>query len=73
MESLPAGSDEVINVAVPPLRLTVPMAVPPSSNVTVPVGMPAAGDTGLTVAVKVTCCPYVEGLAEEVTVVVVLA
>jgi hypothetical protein len=40
-------------------------------NVTVPVGVPRPGATGATVAVKVTDCPDVEGLAEDVSAVVV--
>jgi hypothetical protein len=42
-------------------------------NVTVPVGVPAPGDTTVTVAVNVTDWPKTEGLAEEVTPVVVFA
>jgi len=42
-------------------------------NVTVPVGVPLPGATALTVAVNVTDWPTVEGLAEEATVVEVLA
>jgi hypothetical protein len=42
-------------------------------NVTVPVGVPLPGATALTVAVNMTDWPTVEGLADEVTVVVVLA
>jgi hypothetical protein len=61
----------VVKVAIPARRLPVPMGEPPSRNVTVPVGVPAPGATTLTVAVTVTDCPYTEGLAEEVTVVLV--
>jgi len=41
----------------------------PSKNCTVPVGP----EDGLTVAVKVTCCPNTEGFSDDVNVVVVLA
>ena len=54
--------------AFPPLRLAVPNVVPPSVNVTAPVAA-----EGVTVAVKVTEVPYVEGLADEVNVTVELA
>ena len=70
---LPATVSAVVeNVATPePLRVPVPMVVAPSLKVTLPVGVPVAGETGLTVAVNVTDWPYVEGLADVVTVVVV--
>ena len=42
----------------------------PSVKVTVPVGVPAPGATAATVAVKVTTWPKTEGLAVELTVVV---
>ena len=52
-------------------RLPVPIVFVPSKNVTLPVGVPA--DVLLTLAVNVTVCPVLAGLAEDVTVVVVLA
>ena len=51
----------------------VPMALPLSKNWTVPVAVPAPGETAATVAVKVTDWPKTEGFAEDVKVVVVLA
>jgi len=42
-------------------------------KVTVPVGMPPPGLFAVTVAVKVTDCPDADGLAEELTDVVVPA
>jgi len=42
-------------------------------KVTVPVGVPVAGATGLTAAVNVTPWPNTDGFADEVTVVVVAA
>ena len=42
-------------------------------NCTVPVGVPAPGDTAVTVALKVTGWPNTEGLTEELTAVVLLA
>jgi hypothetical protein len=66
----------VVKLAVPPDKLTMELpasATPPSSNVTVPVGVPAPGDTAPTVAVKVTACPWVDGFREEMTEVVVSA
>ena len=47
--------------------------MPSTLNVTVPVRVPAPGDTTLTVPVNVTDEPNNEGLADELTVVVVLA
>ena len=69
MGSLPAGSDDVVAVATPPVSVDVPNVVAPLVNVTVPV-------TPLwRVAEKVTDWPGVEGFAEEtrVTTGVVLA
>lgn len=61
---------DVVKVACPdPLSVPVPSVVFPSTKVTVPAGVPVAGDTALTVAMKVTDCPYSDGLVEEVTVV----
>ena len=66
-------SDEVANVALPELSVFVPMSAPPSLKMTVPVGVPAPGDTALTVAVNVTDTPKVDGLSDELTVVALLA
>src|ERR1700694_5898392 len=61
-------------VAAPATRawLTQPaMMTPPSWKVTVPVGVPAPGGLAVTVAVKVTVWPTTDGLADELTEVVV--
>ena len=63
----------VLKVAWPALSVPVPKVAAPSLKVTVPVGVPLPGAEALTVAVKVTDWPETEGLAEEATVVVVLA
>ena len=57
MAWLPAEREEVVKVAVPPLRVPEPMGVPASRNSMVPVGVPAPGATAVTVAVKVTDWP----------------
>ena len=67
----PSASDVVANEAMPPDSAPVPSVLAPSLNVTVPPGVPEAGDTGATVAVKVTDCPTLLGLTEETTDVVV--
>lgn len=59
---------EVARVATPALRAFVPSAVEPSMNVTFPAGVPLLD---FTVAVSVTDWPATDGLAEEVSVVVV--
>ena len=59
-------------VAEPELKVTVPKEVAPSKNSTVPVAVPAPGETGLIVAVKVIDSPKTEGVVEA-NVVVVLA
>src|SRR5262249_42862678 len=64
---LPAGSGEVVQLALPPLRLAVASGLPPSLKVTVPDGVPLPGLVTLTVAVKVTDWPQTEGLTDDVT------
>src|SRR2546428_12635683 len=56
--------------ALPLTRSAMPSTVAPSRNVTVPVGTPAVE---VTVALRVTACPVVEGFGVEVRVVVVAA
>ena len=63
IECDPPASVEMLNVAFPLLIVPVPSVVLPSLNVTVPVAA-----NGVTVAVKVTELPYVEGFDEEVSV-----
>ena len=63
----------MLSVAVPALSATGVCGVPSIVNVTVPVGVPVPGETALTVAVNVTVWPETEGLAEETTVVALLA
>jgi hypothetical protein len=62
------ASVDVVIVAVPTLSADVPMIVVPSLKVTVPVAM-----EGETVAVRVTLWLEDDGLAEEVSVVMVVA
>jgi hypothetical protein len=59
-------------VAEPEINVTVPSEVTPSKNSTVPVAVPAPGETALTVAVKATDSPNTEEVVEA-NVVVVLA
>ena len=74
IECGPTASVLVVNIAWPePFRVAVPRVLGPSLKVTVPVGMPPPGLLAVTVAVKVTDCPDTEGLAEELTNVVVRA
>jgi len=74
IECEPTVSVLVTNVAWPELsRVPVPRVLEPSLKVTVPVAVPAPGLFAVTVAVKVTACPDTEGLAEELTNVVVPA
>ena len=51
----------------------MPSVVVPSRHVTVPVGVPVAGATAITVAVKVTTSLEVEGLGDEIMAIVVAA
>ena len=74
---LPDASDEVLKVAVAtPFRSTVPRVVVPSEKVTVPVGtvgVDEPGATTVTVAIRVTVWPRLEGLGDATNVVVVVA
>ena len=70
IERLPPASNEVVNVATPfTSTVPVPSVAAPSINVTVPSGIRKL--VSLTVAVKVTDCPKVDGFNEDSTVVVV--
>ena len=75
MECVPTVKVVVVKAATAaPLtvaRATVAITVAPSLNCTLPAGISGPGQ--LTVAVKVTGVPLVEGLAEDVSVVVVAA
>jgi hypothetical protein len=71
MECVPCVSVEVAQVAAPLESATdVQIAVDPSRNVTLPVGVPALPETD---AVKVTPWPTVEGFAEEASETVAVA
>ena len=50
-----------------------PNDIPSTENCTVPVGVAVVPPVLVTVAVKVTDCPKIDGFTEEVTVVVVVA
>jgi hypothetical protein len=67
--SVPAGRADVVSVAVlvrlpVVVRVAVPIAVDPFTNVTDPVG---AAEVPVSVAVNVTACPTYAGFNEEVT------
>jgi hypothetical protein len=71
IESVPTGSDVVLNVAIPAaFRVPVPRMVDPFVKVTTPVGV-VAPDCGETLAVKVTLCPVLIAVAEALNAVVV--
>ena len=67
IEWVPTESVLTVRVATPLLMVPVPIDVAPSSKVTVPVA-PA-----VTVAVKVTLAPKVDGLGEDARVTVGVA
>src|SRR5271154_1201758 len=71
IEREPAASVEVVKVAVPAASVPFPMVVAPSKNVTEPVIVPAVAE--VTVAVKVTFAPVVDGFSDDVTALVVAA
>ena len=67
---VPIASVLMLKVVVPPASRTVPRVAVPSLKVTVPVGF-AVPVAGVTVAVKVTDCPRRDGLLLEARAVVV--
>jgi hypothetical protein len=68
-ECAPAVRLEIERVAKPlPSTADDPSVVAPSRNVTVPVGVPDELETR---AVNTTVCPYVDGLSDDVSAVVV--
>ncbi len=74
MECDPTLSEDVVQVARPLLRATLPqlaMAVSPSLKVTFPVGVSEPGLFAVTVAVNFTDCPNTDGFNEELTAVLV--
>jgi hypothetical protein len=68
---VPTTKLDVVKLAVPETKFPEPKKVLPSRKFTVPVGTPVPA-TGITWAWKITCCPLVDGLLFELTVVVVL-
>ncbi len=56
----------VVNVAAPPVNVPEPTMLPSTRKFTVPVGVPAPGDTTLNAAVKVTFDPDENGFGEVV-------
>jgi hypothetical protein len=74
MECEPTPANVIWHMAAPatmPLLTQPAMLTPASWKVTVPVGVPDPGALAVMVAVNVTLCPTTEGLAEELSAVVV--
>jgi hypothetical protein len=69
MEWEPTASTETEIDALPLAKVELPRAVDPSKNMTVPFGVP---DPEVTVAVKATACPKIDGLSDETNVVCVV-
>src|SRR5437870_6587821 len=57
------------SVARPLTRVAVPRVVAPSRNATVPPGTNGSATAGLTVAVRVTACPTMDGFGVEIRLV----
>jgi hypothetical protein len=69
---MPADNDEIVRDATPPLKAAVPRTADPFLKVTIsPLG--GVPEVELTVALKVIAWPTVDGLSEEVRLVVVEA
>ena len=73
IECIPRVSADVEIVAFPPASAAVPTEALPSFSVTDPEGASVPGTTEATVIVKITAAPTLDGLGEEVNVVVVAA
>src|ERR1700678_1490023 len=74
MVSEPTGREDVANIAEPLCNATAaPRGVPPSLNVTVPVGVVPLPTAGATTAVKVTDVPELTEGAEVISTVMELA
>jgi hypothetical protein len=74
IERSPTGSEVTVSDAIPAeSSVALPRGTAPSKKVTIPVGVPAPGACGATVAVKVTDCPNTGEAADETTEVVVAA
>ena len=73
MPFVPAVRELVVKVASLAERVPLPNKVAPLKKFTVPAGVPTPGDTTLTVAVKVTDCPNVDGFRPLVSKVLVVA
>jgi hypothetical protein len=71
MVSVPDAKVDVVNVATPPLSVSVPIAFEPDLKVTDPPGVPDVVDA--TVAVNVTGCPTDDVLCDDVSAVLVAA
>src|SRR2546430_1181322 len=67
MECEATEREEIMKLAWPAVRVLVARDVAPSLKVTVPVGMPMAGLTALSVAVNVIDCPNTDGFTDEIT------
>lgn len=69
MECVATESAEVVTLAWPPASATgLPRLAAPSLNCTLPAGVPVAGATGPTAAVKVTDWPDTDGAVPPVRV-----
>src|SRR5580692_1747529 len=74
MGCVPCVRAAAVHCACPEASVTeVQRGVAPSSNVTLPVMVPAPGAVTLTVAVKTTACPTTEGFTDDITAAEVLA
>jgi len=62
-----SAARDVVNVALPEFRETVPRELAPSLKLIVPVGGPE--NAAVTFAVKVIDCPTLAGFAEDATAV----
>jgi hypothetical protein len=69
IECEPTASVDLVRAATPPLNVNDPMVVVPPRNTTLPVG--ASGPDEVTVALKVTACPYADGFKLETSAVAV--
>ena len=71
MEWLPGARVKVLKIALADVRAIVPKVIEPSLIVTFPDGVNEEEELGLTVTVKLTCCPNTDGLTEATRAVTV--
>ena len=69
----PTLNDDVVSDATLAVSVALPSNVAPLKKLTLPLGVPAPGETAVTVTVRVLACPKTDGSGAEVRAAVVAA